>query len=450
MFMVKGEFANIGNLVKVRLKTQAKDFYWFCIVAAIMLCGGIAMTVSGIAGNSDFGVYNYSLTDYSASFFLGVIVAVIVIAFMYRQMNDKLSVFPQTNNSRFISTQILGYMIVVGVAATALVMYLLCYASVSILSAFVDNIYLALDFNAGFIAAGFFIFLAYSFLIVALIELAAACLRKWTYYAAAILTALIVLAIVNIGPVVDYAPKVLSFLINEQSVVFLILKAAALWLMIVAASLVINRFTVYHKSAAKRLGVKIACVVIAVVVVIAVPAVLMYSSNTVSGSGVAPVPENQNVDDFIGDFYSGSERIRIDASHLPRGSRIDIRGESIILAAGGAVVVTGGRNTMAYVGGMDLLSDLQGDTIVIEYRPPFYHVNGISLFDYANPRLDAYLDGETLYLSYAVENAHVVILPIWGIARQFEGFRDRGLLTENLLGFSAGGSMNANINISVE
>jgi len=77
-------------------------------------------------------------------------------------------------------------------------------------------------------------------------------------------------------------------------------------------------------------------------------------------------------------------------------------------------------------------------------------VNGVDLFGYANPQMTAYLDDDTLYIDYSVGEAHVVIIPVWSFARQFENFKDKGLFKATPLGYSSGGSMNANIYISVE
>jgi len=450
MFMVKSEYANIMNLVKVRIISNRKGILWFCGVAAFMFLFSLAGTVSGII-NSE-GIQFFNVTDFSNTFFFGLIIAFIICMFLYKQTNDNLSMFPQTNNSRFISSQIMNYAIVFFVGLVSLVIYLLYYGVIKLLSAFKENVYLALSFDMGFIIGGFFVFIAYSFLVVALIELAGAILRKWTYYAGAVFMVLVILATTNIGTVAEYAPKTLAFLIREPSVGLFLAKAAALWLAIVAISLVINRFTVYYKTqnTIKKKNVFIVGIVISTVLLLGV-SLLAYSDSSQSVSnGIEYTDDAQSIEMFVHDFFAEASEIRIDVSHLPKGSNIKLEGENIDIIAEGTTVVMRNRTQPTYVSGTDALNDLQGNTIVVKFRPPFYHVNGIELYGYAFPHMTAYLENDTLHLDYSIEEAHVVVLRIWGIARQFESFRDKGLVKATSLGYSSGGSMNANILISVE
>jgi len=152
----------------------------------------------------------------------------------------------------------------------------------------------------------------------------------------------------------------------------------------------------------------------------------------------------------VADFFSEAEEIRIDISHLPSGSNLYIEGENINIVATGLATVFTAREFTASVSGTGSLEMIEGDTLIIRFLPPFFNVNGIELFSYANPRVTAYLEGNTLYIEYTVDNVQVVIMPIWGIVRQFDCFRDRGLLPAHILGYMAGGRMNANINILVE
>jgi len=325
-------------------------------------------------------------------------------------------------------------------------MYLLHLGVIKTLSAFTDNIYFALNINIGFIFVGFFVYIAYIFLIIATIELAGAALRKWTYYAAVAFTAIWALSIVNVVSVIEYTPKVLAFLINEPSLVLFFIKATALWLILTVTALIINRFTIYHKSqnkAAKK-GVVIICVLVAAMILIVGTGVIMFTvTPAVRGSSMV-----EDVTHLVESRYVGLDEIRIDVSHLPKDSGINIKGTNIAIPSETGEVAY--NSTDAVVDRAEMLNNLQGDTIVILLVPPSLRVNGIEISSYANPRLTAYLDGNTLFLDYNLDEANAVIMPIWGIVRQFDCYKDKGILSTHLFGYSSGGNTSARIIINVE
>jgi hypothetical protein len=455
MFMVKGELGNIKNLLNIRIKTQARNYIWFFIVAAILITGNLGPAVFGILANSG-GFERFMIADLSSSFFIWLTIGFIITMFIYRQTNAKLSVFPQTNNSRFISSLMINYINAALASLMVLFIYLASLGAIKLLSLFRDNIRFALHIDAGFIAAGFFVYLAYVFLIAAVIELAGTILRKWNYYAAITFIALLSLIIINFSRVMEYAPKVLAFLIGEPSLPLFFVKAAGLWLVITAASLIINRFTVYGKSQNKTAtkGVVIICVAVAAVILLVVPSLIFFSSSSESSFSVSetvsetvsnaiPIPVNPS-------NAAAFDEIRIDISHLPEGSGINISGANLAIMSESGTVSNYNYNTDAVVHGADVLNDLQGGTLVIQFRPVAYIVNGIEILQYTNQRVTAYVDGDTLFMDYIRDSASVVFLPVWGIARQFDGFRDKGVLPAHSFGVSSGWWGSTNIFINVE
>ena len=184
----------------------------------------------------------------------------------------------------------------------------------------------------------------------------------------------------------------------------------------------------------------------ALVIMVVIPAALLLYRNS-ADSGAS---NSQSVEGFIQEYFLESEEIHIDVSHLPKGSKINVVGENVVIIGGGAAVVYSSDNQTANVSGTDALEDLHGDTIVIQFRPPFYNLNGVEMMGYANPRMAARLEGDTLHVEYMIDDAYIIFLPIWSIAGQFESYREKGLLPANPLGFSGRGNTNANIFIGVE
>ena len=457
MFMVKDEFANVQNLFKIRLKPYTKAFIWLFIIFALILLASLAGTVLMIIENID-GFSHNIVTDPSVTILICVFIGYSISVFMYRSANDKLSVYPQTNNSRYISWLLVNYSMMVIFALLILVPYLIHYGVIMLMSAFNDSIHLALNVDFGFIVIGFFVYLIYSFLIISVVELIGAAVRKWSYYAIVTLAALLTLMMVNLERVIENIPKVLSFLIFEPSLILFFLKAVGIWLGITAVTLILNHYTVYHKSQnwVLRRRIVIACVIIAVLITILTPILFRFdiviSSNTpASNTGVVRIDSEWSNDQVDNDsFITRAEEIRIDISHLPAGVNINIQGENINVIEDDSIVIWSSNLITAYINNVDSLTDVHGDTLVIQYWKPWFMVNGIEISKFADPQVTAYLDGDTLFINYTFNRTTVIILPIWSIVRQFDIFKDKGVLTGHALGSSGGGSMSVNIFIEVE
>jgi MFS family permease len=443
MFMVKGELENIKKLLNIRLKSQAYGFFWQSIAVAVMTIGSLLSPIFGILKNND-DFRGYHFTDFSVWFIIGIIIGITVLIFMYRQTNTTLSAFPQTNNSRFISSVLVNYIIAVFSSLLVLVMYLIDLGVITLLSVFKDNIRFALNIDIGFIVAGLFVCLAYMFLIIAVIELAGTILRKWTHYAVIAFIALVSITIINLSLVGNYALGAFAFLMEEPSLALFFIKAICLWIIVTGLALVINRFTIYGKSPNNPFtkGAVVICAVVASVISFIVPFVTIFNDATSTNSftSVEAISYQEQADNRVIDIT------RIDISHLPKGSKINIGGSNIVLP--GYTSYNYNRDAVAV--GVDALTDIQGDMLIIKFSPANFIVNGIEILQYTNQRVMAHLDGDTLTIDYARDNASVVFLPIWGIVRQFDCFKDKGVLASNLVGFSSGWRGSTNIYISVE
>ena len=445
MFMVKEEFSNIRKLFLVRLKSATSSYIVFALVFTGLLLIPLVGNINNLVSNITQPYYLVS--DLSEFIIFGLIIGLIVSVIIYRAANAKLSVFPQTNSSRLISSMLINYFTVFMILVVILFTYLINLGVFKLMSAFSYNIVFALNIDFKFIIAGFFVYLAYSFLLVSVIELIGAILRKWTYYAAVALTTLFALVVVYFVRIIEHLPGVLAFLIAEPSLFLFFLKAAGLWLAITAVTLVINRYTVFFKSRNQTLkkGVIITCIIIAVATITIVPAVVFevsYSSNEVfEEEGIW----TQNELNFLGSF----EEITIDISHIANGRRIDITGTNIQIMEQGEWIWSRDKNS-AIVSGVDSLDSIQGDTIVVGYRPAWYLINGIEVLQYTNQQLSVHLEGNTLILDYTRDNVHVILMPIWSMARQFDYFKDAGILSATALGFTSGGNSSASIWIYVE
>lgn len=462
---VKEEFASIKSLLKVKFRIYKNGFWaYMFIMLGVLLVNLFPLVVSLVRADGDPGVRDYTVADMSITLFAGLVIGLIINMFLYRHTNDKQSVFPQSNTSRFAATQIVNYAVVIVVALMLLVIYSVNYGVILWLAQSYNSIRLALNFDIGFMLAGCLTFLLYAFLVAAVIELIGVILRKWTYIAAVIFIAFIVLGIVYMQPVFEYIPEIFAFLTREPSLGLFTLKALGLWFGILALSFVINKFTIYHKSGdfnIKNRTVVIA-IAIAVLLAIGIPTLVfgVFRTDSTAVSYPVAVPEEGSFDDeYFELLFAGMPEIRIDVSHLPRGSSVYLQTENIILPkiwnedefnVYFSSRTAGMMRFTAVIYDMSVLEDIQGDTIVIRSTRPVYIANGIDLADFANLRITASLEGYILNIAFEFTPVQVVIMPMWGIARQFEHWADKGLYTESGLGYWTGGNSQSEILITVE
>jgi len=443
--MVKDEYATIKNLLKIRFKTGAKGFMWFAIAIAFLLVWSLSSTVLGITRSETIRFHN--INDYSVMFLASMALMLAIQMFMYKTTNDRLSVYPQTNTSRFVSSLLYSFALVAIFAFTVLIIYLIQYGVFLLVFTFSSNMYFSLNFSMGLLIVGVFVYLAYGLLIVAAIELLGVVLRKWTYYAFVALAAVLTLIVVNLNAFIEGIPNALAFLINESSLVLFFMKAIGLLFVIIAVAFVINKNTVYHKSQGRILnkGILLGCIALAVILIIT--PFLIFNTATQQGA-VSWIVEGNITP--VEDFFDGFEEIHIDISHLPNDSNIELNidNQPITIEIGRSSTFYNG--TFVFLSGTEYLRNIQGDNLNIWYRLPLFHFDGAMLYEFINPQMSIYLEENVLTISYTYDKVQVVILPIWSFARQFTVFEGRGLFTDRAVGFHAGGGMTVNIYFSVD
>lgn len=442
MFMVKDEYLNIKKLLNVKIKAYKNNLIWFFIVVLIIFISNLVQTVANVLFVYTEGIKSHIIQDYSYIFFFSLLFAYFILMLLYRNTNNYLSVFPQTNNSRFITSQILNCLIAVMVGTTVLIMYLLDYTIFSIISYFKNGIYLIYDFDVGFIIVGFITFMIYSFIIIAISGLIGAVLLKWRYYAIVSFTLIVSLIISNFKKVIEYAPKLFAFLLNEPKPVLFIIKGIGLCIIINVISLVINNNTIYYKSQKKITASKLVifCTTIGITPIISIILLNHSYTNSSTNSSI----NLSMVDEIDEKYISKFEKIRIDVSHLPKGSKIKIEGDNIFIP----YVSTAYSIYDIAVNNTELLNSLQGDTIVINYSLPEHYVYDYAMSKFTKPEITINLAGDTLYINYTYENADVIFLPIWSIAKQFECYKNKNLI-DNFMIYGSGHRPGI-INITIE
>jgi hypothetical protein len=451
MFMVKEEYANIKNLLKLRLKLNIKGFVWLIVILSLIIFVSFSENVVQILRGD--GIIFYNMADFSIALLVFVAGGFFVQMLMYKSQNDMLSVFPQTNNSRFVSSLLCNFIVTFGLVGFVLAVFLIRHFVILLLSVFVDNLYFALDFSLSLMVVGFFVYVIYSLLLVSFFELVGVILRKWTYYAILAFTAALSLIFANMNTVVERLPYVFGFLTGESSIILFFVKAIAILLAMNALSFFINNKTVYYKNHGSGLNklVVIGCIVLTVLMVI-LPIILFNGALTLEvTSETQAFSRPQSIAaGRSGYFFRNVHEVRIDISHLPDGSNINVSIEDRDVSVDVVASMFMSNRAPIAITGYEDLQNIYGDTIVIIFFPPSFEINSFQLSYFTSPQYVAYLDGNTLFLDAIMDDVQAVFLPVWGIARQFDVFQDRNIFREPMLGFSGGGNITAHAWIRVE
>ena len=440
MFMEKTGMRNTARLIRIKLKNTKRSRLALCIIALLVLCSNLAAALNNIFTQED-GVTASRLQDMAVLFAIGVLVGIAVKACVYRTQNQLYSVFPQTNTSRFLSNQVIDYILILYMAVALLLIYLVEYAVVAVIAIFKSNVKIVYNFNLGFLVSGFFVLIMYAAIIMAAITLVAVLVRKFRIYAILGFGAVVALIIMLMPMAVELYGKVLGFLIFESDLAMFFLKGIALWLVMFASSFLINKHTVYYGSGGSLSIVGIVAIIaVGIAALIVMPLMLLRSVNA----------ENENDIIYVGPIREevppyDRERIVLDASGLPPGATIDILAPNLtVLDFNGGVYYSGGAlsmNMYLYFDMERFYEDFKDGKIVIEYQFPMPVVDYYVISPLVAPEFSARLEGNVLHLDYSYEkNVKAMFIPVWSFMWQFGAFKGRDIFKEHLgSSFGSGG-----------
>jgi len=444
MFMVKEDLHNIKNLTKAKLRSSKKGFrIYIIIMLSIMLINIISFLFRLFKETETPSFLNSQ--DLSLSIYIGLLIGFIIMNFLYRTQNDYLSIFPQTNNSRFLSTLLTSYITITMVGLTILLMYLIQYGTMKVISIFHSNIFFALNFDFGFVMIGFLTFLMYSFLAFSFMTLIATIIRKFRIYAMIVFIAIGVTAFANIPWIIDILPTTLVPILTDKSILWFFIKTIALLIIMNIISITINHFTVYYKT------VGISKFKSSIFVFVALFFTIAFTMLVGTGLFLAPRESTSNVKEITSshtEYQPSLYTLDFDISDLVKNSKINIITKGNILAYNmNASWNDDNQFNMSY----DVSQSIKvtGNKLTIIYRYPIDIYNDINSLNYVNPKFSATMKGNTLYLNYEyTKNVEIIYLPIWYMAGQFEYYKDKNI-TVQAFGYSVSGG-SGNINIIVE
>lgn len=417
MFMDKTELKNTIALSKIKLKVNKKRMIGFLFTAAALILANFIPSLITMFKVTD-AVMPFVLQDFSIVFSIAAIFVIIILTSLYRQTNEYYSVFPQTNNSRFISSQIYFYIIFVCMTVVLLLIYLLQFGIFKVLSIFNTNIILAYKFNLGFIISGFFVLLTYGFIIISFVSLIGTLVRKFRIYTTIIAVIFVGILFANIKSIIQILPAKLAFLIGESNIFLFIAKGLIIWIVSVLVSILINKYTVYYKSSIKfskqiTAGICVAGVIIAVISSFVLPQQKITVRNTVTS-----IKSSEGLNDV--------RKIILDAASVLKGSKIDV-------VSNIANIDVNIMNLQYDVSVRNGFENFKGEKIIITYKYPIDKLNGYDLISYTYPKFTAVLDGNTLNVNFTYEkNVKVIFIPTWSFMWQFDQFKTKNIFKEDL------------------
>ncbi|MDR2590782.1 MAG: hypothetical protein LBC71_07345 [Oscillospiraceae bacterium] len=444
MFMGINELKNAKNLANIRIRDNRRITIWLLLVFLLLLGSNLSNSLAIIFNNSESHtiVRAYNMSDNSTLIMFGLFLGIILMNCMYRYDNAKYVVFPQTNNSRFLAFNLNVAFFAVITPLMLLLIYLIQYGVISLITTFRDNVFLVYEFNILFMLTGTVVMIVNASILAALINFIATILRRFGFYAGIFLMAILVFTITNYSLLSNILTKILFFYTQESSVWLFFLKGIATITILFFAALVINKYTLYYKTVEKIKTTLMVIICIILVLAIFTAAMLMDNATQQSGND-ADVSKSI----AIGNYNVASEaelslswlqrkEIEIDISHLEQGSSL-------------SVVFTDNSDIMQNISfDYQQVTNIQGNTVVIDYMLPFYVVNGINVNQFAEQKLTAWLDENTLHIEHNyTPDLRAILTPMFGFMRQFDYFSGRNLVSESF--FSSGAHGDGYVWISI-
>lgn len=413
MFMGNGEIKNTLSLTKVKLRTSG--IYMFRAVAAIMLIY-LAVLLPNIITALKYHatVVDIRIFDYSFYCFIGISIAVITMCLRYKNTNDYYSVFPQTGNSRFLSSQIILYLWLALISIISLVLYLFQLCVFKLLSKFNRNILFAFRIDAGMTFIGVIVFFVYGSMMIAFFSLAASLIRRFNTIAIVVMLLIAALLLTSEKGLFNVIADSLKFFNTEGSLFLFFLKGILAWLLLFASSLAVNRFTSYYKVQRVYKNSIVAAVGIVALIIISIIRSTVIDTDPVVNYG----SYRTNYKFYNSDVWAYKE-IELDASEFENLSEI-------------SVVSNIDENDYMFQGyHQDYLPYSTGDTIVVTYQLPVHITNNYDLTKVMNQKFTAKLNGNVLSLTYTYDkNKKVLFLSPWFMMRQFDRYKNKELYSD--------------------
>lgn len=430
MLMGKDEIKNTLVLTKFKFKHLSSNLLMMFFILLFIFIASIFSTILRSFKYKTLAE-DFILGDHTFLIFFCLIILFISLCTFYRRRNSCYKVFPQTNTSRFLSTQLSIYLLTVVMSLFSLALYLIKFMVFKLIASFKNNIVIAFSFDLGFVINGFFVYLLYALLASTFISFIALLIRK--YNAIAVVALLSVFAFLISGnlPLIQTITNRLSFLIKEGSISVFFIKGIVVWLILLTACIIINKYTSYYKTQKVYSNA-----------IVAVVGFILIMTISVIRVNLAPDESFNTVDNIIFDDKSPwiNRSMTLDASDIADPSRITVTSnfdrttDNLHL-----------DNNIIY------RSDSVGDKIIIYYRFPVDITNDYNITDHMNPKLDASYKDNVLNITYTYDkNIKIIFISPWSMMKQFDKYKGKNLYFDVPILYTSNSNGDGQVSVELE
>lgn len=383
-------------------RNKMKYFYASLILLLSSLMNAIVHWITIFVEPTEYAqilnFQDFSFTILFASF----VYASLVFAFLSFKINSTGIIFPQTNNSRFVKDLFISTLFLMILIITHILASLLNYGIGLSLTFLNPNTYVISPFSIKEILLSTLVILLYSVLIFSVGILLGSLLRKFKFYCLIIPAVFGLLLTTNFHGTISLITNVITFYTLESSLLIFAVKIIITAVVLTFVGYLINNKTPYENNVkySKKLTIISAVGVLLVTFALYIP--LGSLSFFFDSFGETDLP-----------YVGNSDVIKIDVSHLEEGTTLNI-------------VTTGISNNDNYmanemVGDFEDTIEVSGNNLSIIYNYSSSDVDGkLDVSQYLGESLEAYLEGDTLYLNYQATPGVVLInIPSSAMLSQF-------------------------------
>ncbi len=426
MLMGQSELKNTLALTKLRLRRSKAMFLILAGIATLFTVFQIFTVITDVSNNEiSFDFRELTLLS-------GTPILIFLICYLigsYSESNKVFEVYPQTNTSRLISSQIVIYLTAIGYFLLTTIWYGLSVLVYTIFMGSTGELVFAYTLDWKYFIIGLLVNLSIWFIIIALLTFLQLIFRKFMITTVVLAICAALSFIIFRERFVHVMESIIGFLTNEQSLVLFFIKALLIWLAIIGISFWINKKTIYYQTERRLLKNPFILLSFALFVFFGFIFFSMESNETIHEETiheeVTSVPFNES-----------KRTIELDASALQDQRVLKVKRNGFDdIASIDQDIVSG------YLSDLYFVNNAPEGKIIIEYTLPHQYIRGIAVLTASDQSFKAEIKNGQLELNYQLirkKGTQIYFKP-WPFTDKFTAFQNRDFF--KISDFSGGGSM---------
>ncbi|MCL2654499.1 MAG: hypothetical protein FWD65_02205 [Coriobacteriia bacterium] len=415
MFVAKSELVNTWKFFKLRLR-DARIGIWIVLAVMAFVCVWTSVQILINTLGSTDPINIYTLSDFS--WFLIAVMSLALVILMSRDKNSRkrYAVYPLTNMSRFLSTQLLCYFLIALGIVAAVFFYFVQYFLFVLVSVRKPDVTLAFSLGAKYLVIGSLVLFVWLALFVALLSVLDVCVRVFKLIAFIPLVVASAILLQNQSFLSVLSERLVLLVPRTLGIFFL--RGFIIWLVLFGIAFVLNKPAGHLRVLGSASW---SSWLIYVPLIVVTGAFVLSASGTALGGRFFPLGLSNYT-------TPGMKTITLDASRASGSSAIEIRqrvfqgdaSNPSDLGVPGGICLHGDQG-LFFEGESPGEGDVfTGQKVVVTYQLPTYLTNNPKLMEYARPELAAQLNGTVLNIDYRYAHKVNVIYPsTWVVLNEF-------------------------------